>query len=241
MMISNQACRDGKNFKMVGKRSQMRKVWLPEQRLADMDQDGIDAAVMFGGGPLGTDNSELYIASFDAYNHWLWDFCGADRKRLVGVAYLPMRDVEETLVLLRQAAKLGFRTVNIPAFPQADDGISTSARVAAIASGQGSALTGDPATTKSYASPEFEPFWAEVADLDITVVAFPASGKAAFPGGHGDEQGRHGRAGGDRHLWRHLPAPPGLTLRDRRERRRLDVVDGRIYGPDVGEAALLDR
>ncbi|HEY9547088.1 MAG TPA: hypothetical protein VIR56_13845, partial [Solimonas sp.] len=85
-MINNQAGRQGKDFKMSGKRSQMRAAWLPEQRLADMNTDGIDAAVMFGGGPLGTANSELYIASFEAYNRWLWDFCGADRKRLVGVA-----------------------------------------------------------------------------------------------------------------------------------------------------------
>jgi hypothetical protein len=135
-MISNQAGRAGKDFKMFGKLSEMRAIWLPQQRLGDMDLDGIEAAVMFGGGPLGTSNSELYIASFEAYNRWLWDYCGADRKRLVGVAYLPMRDVNESLSLLRQAAKLGFRTVNIPAFPQAADGITTSAKIEAIATGQ---------------------------------------------------------------------------------------------------------
>src|ERR1700753_4081879 len=34
MMISNQAGRAGKDFKMVGRRSEMRPVWLPETRLA---------------------------------------------------------------------------------------------------------------------------------------------------------------------------------------------------------------
>jgi predicted TIM-barrel fold metal-dependent hydrolase len=168
-MINNQAGRQGKDFKMSGKRSQMRAAWLPDQRLADMNTDGIDAAVMFGGGPLGTMNSELYIASFEAYNRWLWDFCGADRKRLVGVAYLPMRDIDETLRLLRQAAKLGHRSVNIPAFPQSADGISTSARVKAIRSGQGAALTGDPTGQRSYAEPEFDRLWQEISDLDMTV------------------------------------------------------------------------
>ena len=134
-----------------------------------MDTDGIDAAVLFGGGPLGTMNSELYIASFEAYNTWLWDFCAADRKRLVGIAYLPMRNVDETLGLLRRAAKLGFRSINIPAFPQSEDGVSTSAKVAAIASGQGAALTGHPTGDRTYRDPEFDRLWAEISDLDMTV------------------------------------------------------------------------
>lgn len=168
-MINNQAGRSGKDFKMSGKRSEQRQAWLPAQRLGDMDTDGIDAAVLFGGGPLGTTNSELYIASFETYNRWLWDFCGADRKRLVGVAYLPMRDIDETIGLLRQAAKLGHRTVNIPAFPQSADGISSSARVKAIRSGQGAALTGDPTGQRSYAEPQFDRLWAEICELDMTV------------------------------------------------------------------------
>lgn len=167
--LNNTAGKAGKDFKMNVKRSEMRAAWLPEQRLADMDQDGVEAAVIFGGGPLGTKNSELYIASFETYNRWLWDFCGTDRKRLQGVAYLPMRDVDETIGLMRQAAKLGFRTVNIPAFPQSADGISTSATVKAISAGQGAALTGNPTGERSYRDPEFERFWAEVCELDLTV------------------------------------------------------------------------
>jgi predicted TIM-barrel fold metal-dependent hydrolase len=169
MMISNQAGREGKDYKMFGRRSDMRPVWLPEIRLADMDLDCIGAAVMFGGGPLGTANRELYIASFDAYNRWLWDFCGSDRRRLVPVAYVPMRDIDETIGMLRSLAKLGFRSVNIPAFPQAADGVSTSAGVAGIASGQGAALTGDPSSGRSYGDPEFDRVWSELADLDMTV------------------------------------------------------------------------
>ena len=168
-MINNQAGRKGKDFKMFGKKSEMRAAWLPEQRLTDMDTDGIEAAVMFGGGPLGTSNSELYIASFEAYNRWLWDFCATDRKRLVGVAYLPMRTVEETLKLVKQAAKLGFRNVNIPAFPQSADGITTTAKIEAIATGQVAALTGNPSGERTYAQPEFDPLWATLQDLDMTV------------------------------------------------------------------------
>ncbi len=168
-MISNQAGRAGKDFKMFGKRSEMRAIWLPEVRLEDMDTDGMDAAVMFGGGPLGTANTELYIASFDAYNRWVWDYSGKDRKRLVPVAYVPMRDVDETIAMLKDLAALGFRTVNIPAFPQAKDGISTSATVKAIKAGQGAALTGDPSGSRSYRDPEFDRLWATVTELDLTL------------------------------------------------------------------------
>lgn len=167
--LNNTAGKAGKDFKMNVKRSEMRKAWLPEQRIADMDQDGIETAIMFGGGPLGTKNSDLYIASFQAYNRWLWDFCTTDLKRLHGVAYLPMRDVDETIGLMREAATLGFRAVNIPAFPQSADGISTSSTVKAISTGQGSALTGNPTGDRSYRDPEFDRFWAEVCELDLTV------------------------------------------------------------------------
>jgi predicted TIM-barrel fold metal-dependent hydrolase len=168
MLITNQAGRQGKDFKMVGRRSDMRPVWLPEVRLADMDTDGMDAAVLFGGGPLGTANTELYIASFEAYNRWLWDFCAVDRRRLVPVGYVPMRDAEETVGMLRRLAKMGFRSVNIPAFPQAADGISTKAGVAAVTSGQAAALTGDPTGGRSYADPEWDVLWATLQDLDMT-------------------------------------------------------------------------
>jgi predicted TIM-barrel fold metal-dependent hydrolase len=168
-MISNQAGRTGKDFKMIGKRSEMRAAWLPHQRLADMNQDGILAAVLFGGGPLGTTNSELYIASFETYNRWVWDFCAAERRRLVPVAYLPMRDIDETIGLLRQAAKLGFRSANIPAFPQGVGGFTTSAVVKAIEQGKGAALTGDPTGGRQYSDPEFDRVWAEFGDLDMTI------------------------------------------------------------------------
>lgn len=51
--LNNAAGRSGEQFKFNVKRSDMRPVWLPETRLTDMDADGIDQAVIFGGGPLG--------------------------------------------------------------------------------------------------------------------------------------------------------------------------------------------
>jgi predicted TIM-barrel fold metal-dependent hydrolase len=168
MLISNLAGREGKDFKMVGRRSDMRPVWMPDVRLADMDLDGMDVAVLFGGGPLGTTNPDLYVASFDAYNQWIWDFCGVDRKRLVPVGYVPARLPAETVGMLKKLAAIGFRSVNIPAFPQARDGVSTSAKVAAVSSSQAAALTGDPSAGRCYSDPEWDVLWATLQDLDIT-------------------------------------------------------------------------
>ncbi|AIT81425.1 amidohydrolase family protein [Novosphingobium pentaromativorans] len=169
LMINNQAGRKGKDFKMVGKRSEMRNVRDPKIRLEDMDTDGIDSAVLFGGGPLGTSDSEFYIESYRAYNRWLWDFCGTDRKRLTGVAYMPMRDVDETIGMIKEVAKLGFKTINIPAFPQAKDALSTSAQVGKMASGQIAALTGDPSSSTPYWSACFDPLWQTICDNDLNV------------------------------------------------------------------------
>jgi len=164
MLLSNQAGRKGKDYKMVGRRSDMRPVWLPETRLADMTTDGMDAAVLFGGGPLGTADAELYTESFRAYNRWVWDFASADRKRLVPVGYVPMRDAEETIGMIRELAELGFRTINVPAFPQAKEGPNLGGFNA-----QALALTGSVGGDRSYLDTEFEKLWETISELDITL------------------------------------------------------------------------
>jgi predicted TIM-barrel fold metal-dependent hydrolase len=130
-----------------------------------MDRDGMDAAVLFGGGPLGTGNDELFMASFSAYNRWLADFCSYERSRLCGVAYVPMRDVQQTVAMMKDAAKLGFTAVNIPAFPQAEEKIQPNDGGAA----QLLALTGDPMGPRRYDSPEFDPIWKTAVDLGLVL------------------------------------------------------------------------
>jgi predicted TIM-barrel fold metal-dependent hydrolase len=156
------AGRDGKDFKMEGRVSDARAGgWMPKARLADMDQDGIDTAVMFGGGPLGTSNHDLHMASFAAYNRWLADFCAFDPKRFVGVGYVPMQDVDVTVQMIRDCVKMGLKAINIPAFPMAP--------VASLNGGdaQTRALTGDVNGNRSYADPEFDPIWRVACELGI--------------------------------------------------------------------------
>ena len=168
-MINNQAGRAGKDFKMVGKLSEQRAVWQPETRLADMDSDGIDTAILFGGGPLGTRNSDLYVASFDAYSRWVMDFASAAPRRLVPIGYVPMRDIDETIEHVRRLAKMGFKAINIPAFPQNPDGWSTTSAVNALKDGQVAALTGDAAGQRQYWQPEFDRLWAEICEHDLAL------------------------------------------------------------------------
>ncbi|TZG27388.1 amidohydrolase family protein [Sphingomonas montanisoli] len=171
-LMGQQAGRKGKDFKLEGRLSDVRSGgWEPAARLADMDLDGMDAAVLYGGGPLGTLNMELYIESFRAYNRFLADFCAYDRRRLCGAAYLPMRSAEEGLAMLKEAVDLGFTTVNIPGFPQSTkDTAAPSATGASQSMGaQAAALTGDPFGELRYDDPSFDKFWAAACDYDIAL------------------------------------------------------------------------
>jgi predicted TIM-barrel fold metal-dependent hydrolase len=161
-LISAQAGRKGKDFKMEGRLSDARKGgWMPGARLDDMNKDGMDKAILFGGGPLGTSNPELFSESFMAYNRWLADFCSYAPDRLVGVGYIPMVDVDASIAMMRECVKMGHKTVNIPAFPMAKADTLNGAKA------QMMALTGDITGDRSYADPEFDPFWKAACDLGI--------------------------------------------------------------------------
>lgn len=169
MMINNQAGRAGKDFKMKGRLADQRRVWDPATRLADMDTDGMDAAVLFGGGPLGSFNNDLYIASYEAYSRWVMDFCSVAPSRLIPIGYVPMRDIDETIEHVKRLAKMGFRAINLPAFPQNPDAWNTSSGVQALKPGQVSALTGDPKGSLQYWQPEFDKLWSTICDLDLVI------------------------------------------------------------------------
>ena len=166
------AGKKAEDFKMEGRISDVLKGNYDAQaRIADMDADGVDAAVLYGGGPLGTQNIDLYYESFRAYNRYLKDFCDHDRKRLCGVAYLPMRDVEESIKMLHEVAEMGFTAVNIPAFPQRPNSTVSASQTGASAqmAAQAAALTGDPWYEVQFDQPQFDRFWAAAVDHDIAL------------------------------------------------------------------------
>ncbi|MBI2210417.1 MAG: amidohydrolase family protein [Deltaproteobacteria bacterium] len=85
----------------------------PASNLRDMDREGIDVSVLFptlGLYIMWRDNidPELSAAICRAYNSWLAEYCSYDKKRLHGVALIPLQDPARALTELRHAKeKLG--------------------------------------------------------------------------------------------------------------------------------------
>jgi len=155
----------GRSFRPTGRHSDIQAgSWEPAARIADMSRDGVSRAALFGGGPLGSADNDLYLASFGAYNHWLADFCHYDQDRLIGVAYLPMQDIDQTILLLKDAARRGLKAVNIPAFPQSKKSVGGGGFAAQVL-----ALTGDPDGPLQYDDPQFDRFWKACVDHDLAV------------------------------------------------------------------------
>lgn len=93
-------------------------------RLRELDSEGIDVAVLFPSVALyvaeATD-PELQAALCRGYNDWLAVFCRPDPSRLIGVALLPLVDVEASVrELERTTEKYGFRGIFFRPNPYAD-------------------------------------------------------------------------------------------------------------------------
>ncbi len=89
----------------------------PHKRVADLDLEGIDVAVLFPTVGLrfcGVQDGRLAAALCRAYNNWLADFCRPYPDRLVGVAPVPFQEPELAIAEMRRATeKLGFRAAFI--------------------------------------------------------------------------------------------------------------------------------
>ena len=90
----------------------------PELRLEDMDRDGVECQVMYGGLIAGfqLEEPELNAVSMRAYNEWIAEFCGASPERLIGLGFVPVHDVDSAVQELYNCAKLGLKGVQFQAF-----------------------------------------------------------------------------------------------------------------------------
>src|SRR5262249_28943089 len=90
----------------------------PLQRMPDMDEEGIDVAVIFGTSLALTVNGlrdkGLAGAICHAVNEWLVDYCSADPKRLKGVGLIPCQDPPAAAKELEYLAQNGIVTAMLP-------------------------------------------------------------------------------------------------------------------------------
>ena len=90
----------------------------PQLRLADMDIEGIDIAVLYGVVSLGfyamrTASSPSRCCR--AYNDWLADYCAADPSRLKGTPALPLEWIDDACAEAERSVRdLGFVSITAP-------------------------------------------------------------------------------------------------------------------------------
>jgi predicted TIM-barrel fold metal-dependent hydrolase len=146
-------------------------------RLADMDSDGVATEVLYhfsqngepfpfvaspaGGLSNDADDFELAGVGYHLYNEWLADFVAADDERLLGLAYLPMWDIDAAIREVEWARSVGLRGVNFP--PPGRPGYMF------------------------YNDPAWEPFWSACEDTGMVLNTHSSGGQtiewSSGPGG----------------------------------------------------------
>jgi predicted TIM-barrel fold metal-dependent hydrolase len=94
----------------------------PAAHVADMQKEGVDAAVLFGTISLGAytmSPPDFALALMQTYNDWLLDdFVAVDPKRLIGLPLLPVNHgIECALAEFKRCLAKGARGFFIPTFP----------------------------------------------------------------------------------------------------------------------------
>ena len=97
--------------------------WDPKVRLEEMDQDGIDAAVLYptprlSHGVIANRDPELHLELVRAYNDWLSEYVAHDPARLGGMLLLPNRGVAQAIEELeRVAGRPGIKGALLGCYP----------------------------------------------------------------------------------------------------------------------------
>ena len=157
----------------------------PHRRLRDLDQDGIAAEVIFHGsqnaqpvpwnvsdpslGPgsiIRQYDSDLELAGVgrQIYNRWLADHCSVEPGRRVGLAQLPMWDIDAAIEEARWAAEHGLKGINFP---------SESGPTELSKFRRGGLYY--------YHDPKWDPFWAACEELGLVLCSHGGAGDMMDP------------------------------------------------------------
>lgn len=156
-----QACAAGLPPERIGKPMPWSEVnpaaFDPATRLDVQDQDGVMGEVIFPSVGMflqGHPDIDFRKACLDAYNRWLQNYCSFAPERLVGVAQITLRTIDEGIKELEQAKAMGFRAVMLPGEPEVDD----------------------------YHEPSYDAFWQAAIDLNLPINFHILTGKSELAG-----------------------------------------------------------
>ena len=125
----------------------------PRERLRDMDRDGIERGLLFPSAALYLPSveEEAYAAALcRAYNNWLYDYCGADRDRLLGVGVVPVQDIGAAVTETRRCVKeLGFKAIF---------------------------MRPNPVKGRMVSDPYYDPFYKDLVELGVPLMMHEGSG-----------------------------------------------------------------
>jgi predicted TIM-barrel fold metal-dependent hydrolase len=118
----------------------------PKARLDDMDLDGVDAEVLYFGGPVTQYPKDAALRQFivRTYNDWMKELSDAAPRRLIGLAHVPLVDLDEGLAELERVAKMGLKGFHVDPFPDERGG-------------------------KPLWDPAYEPFWSLVEETGLPI------------------------------------------------------------------------
>ena len=182
----------------------------PVARLADMDAEGIDVAVLYPTAMLTwIEEADIFGAACRAYNNWLHDYCSAAPDRLYPVALVPLQDPDAAIAEMRRAvSELGAKAVMI----------------------RPASYIGELKLNH----PEYDRFWAAAAELDCPIGVHPSphgdmpnSCRLLGLADGVDEPDRGSRVAPGPHE-RVRPPGGGRLLRARRHLRTAPTAAGRI-------------
>ncbi|HJO22687.1 MAG: amidohydrolase family protein [Myxococcota bacterium] len=98
----------------------------PEERLLDMDRDGIEASALFPTipGMAGTlfnqaDDKDLGLRCLETYNDWLADtWCSTAPERFIGQMIVPLWDIDLAVKEFQRGISLGHKALSFPNAPE---------------------------------------------------------------------------------------------------------------------------
>ncbi|MGI4812577.1 MAG: amidohydrolase family protein [Janthinobacterium lividum] len=129
------------------------------QRLRDLDRDGLDAELVFPNKGLAmwsTPDPVFAGAQCKVYNDWAWETYGAHIDRCSPAATISPGDLEGSIAEVQRVAALGFKCVNIPCKP----------------------IYGPhDANHVNYNLPHFDPLWAAIQETGMPITLHISTGK----------------------------------------------------------------